>query len=246
MTRNKQYMFAKCVCVCVCATRFAAMKQPEDFYCDVVFVTSHNPLAWYERNKRRARLQNVSYLVFQIEHCAETNACCLRGFAQSEHRKTTAHWRADLELDPDADVRAAPGSTTLMAKRCMTAGADADNREWTVLVPHVVLGVAKVRQAERLCLDLIDGVPDSVVAARYPRPWRIYRRSIESFKRIIDDCAQDDDEEIASRWSMMAPIVYDVCAHRDFFFKPSPPPPQPLSPSSPPEFRPESFLVDDY
>jgi hypothetical protein len=217
------------------------MKEPENFYCDVVFVTSYNPLAWYERNAQRARLHNVSFVVFQIEHCAETNACCLRGFAQSEHRKTTAAWREDLELDPDADVRAAPGSTKMMAKRCMTAGVDADNRQWTVLMPHVVLGVAKVRQAERLCLDLIDGDPDSVVAARYPRPWRIYRKSIESFKRIINDCAQADDEEIASRWIMMAPIVHDVCAHRDFFYTPMPS----LQPPPPPsEFRPESFLVD--
>lgn len=236
------------------------MQELDVMFNDAMFLTTHAPLVWYKRNARRARLSNVTYVVFQIEHCEATNVLCLRGFAQSAFLKTTAKWREDLGLDEGARICAAPGSSTLMAKQCMTAGVDAQHHAWTVAWPHVEFGVIKIRKTEQMCLDIIRGVPDSEIAARYPRQWNLCRRSIRSFKRILENCPQDDDFEIASRWGMI-PIVRDVCAQRKFFIErppasyasellpeqPSGPPPAKariLADQPPPEFDPSSFLAD--
>jgi hypothetical protein len=197
---------------------------------DAVFLTVDNPQAWYEKHSQRMRLQNVSFVTFQVEHCAETGVVCLRGFAQSVHLKNCAMWRNLLDLGSGAVVQASPGTATLMARQCMTAGVDVLGRRWSIVKPHITHGTITIRRVEQMCLDVIDGVPNSEIAERYPRPWKHYRRSIASFRRILDNTADASDLERAARGDMI-PIVFDVCVHRDFI-------------NNPPPTDPNSYLAD--
>jgi len=171
-------------------------------FTNAAFVIVNDPVGWYRHMQPGPRMNGVRFVVFQLEHCAETDVTCVRGFAQSQCKKTPDQWRTCLRLDARANLEESICSVTNMAKQCMTAGVDSNGRRWTVVEPHVMHGLLYISIVERMCIDLQNNWPCDFVKAKYPHGWRMHAKYMEAYKRVIDNCATASDWALGTHESV--------------------------------------------
>lgn len=162
--------------------------------CDEIgFVCFDDPHGWYEKTRATRNPSCVVFMVFQLEHCAETNVTCVRGFAQFNHWRPIAKWGVRLELGANAFLQKRPGASVHVARQCMTAGTDVDGRVWTVLRPAVTMGQIRVGEMERICIDMQRGMSLAEVAQRYPKKWGRFYKPIMIYDRVLNGAAKESD-----------------------------------------------------